>query len=236
MGWAKRLWHRFELQIAKRVGARFVRWLVKSYRLTVVGVEPNTPVIYAVWHQRMFPFVGVFRDRDYLSMASTSRDGERIATVATQLGFRLVRGSSRRRGEEARQEMVCELKARPATSGMFVDGPTGPARACKIGTILIARDAGLPIVPLTYSTSRAWIFRSWDRYLIPKPFARVVLVFGDRMAVPNDASPDDLEARRRELEEALNRLTAIADRSLNVHYPEQRAVAHEAVLLPHVDG
>jgi len=160
-------------------------------------------VVYATWHQRMsyhFHFAG---PRHPIMMISRSRDGEYAARLASWLGFKEVRGSSRRGGSSALRELIHRIR-KGESAGMLADGPTGPPRIAKIGTVIIARDTFSPILPVLWGADRCWVLNSWDRYLIPKPFARVVIYFCRPISVPGSAKKRDLEEYRRRLEEALN--------------------------------
>lgn len=135
-------------------------------------------------------------------MISRSRDGDIIAGVAEKSGWHAVRGSSSRGGGSALKEMVERLR-QSRLAGHIVDGPKGPAGVVKAGAISLARATGAVIVPLFTSADRAWYFNSWDRFMIPKPFARVTLRFG-RMIDLNDAREgEDFEGHRAALEVAM---------------------------------
>ncbi|MDP3096471.1 MAG: lysophospholipid acyltransferase family protein, partial [Syntrophales bacterium] len=131
--------------------------------------------IIAVWHQRILLVVSYarrFREFKPAAMISQSRDGDLIADVARRLNFRPVRGSSSRGGREALAAMVAELSVHPLAVHA-VDGPQGPRGLVKAGIIRMAQLSGAPIIPVYISVNRAWILKSWDRILIPKPFSTV---------------------------------------------------------------
>ena len=159
--------------------------------------------VYATWHQRMSYHFHYFGSRHLSVMISQSRDGEYAARVAAWLGFRNVRGSSTRGGTRALKELVPKIK-KGAIGAMLADGPQGPAREAKIGSIIMARDAGVPLIPTLWGADRCWMLNSWDRYLIPKPFARIALYFGDPIWVPLEADGESLESYRRLFEDSLN--------------------------------
>lgn len=101
----------------------------------------------------------------------------------------------------------------------MVDGPVGPARVAKKGSIIIARDTGVPLVPITWGADRCWTLNSWDQHLIPKPFAHVVLHYGDPIWIPDTAKGDELDVYCRLLEKRLNQATGWCDRQFGQEGP-----------------
>ena len=173
----------------------------------------GSPVIYAAWHGRMLMFPYFYgRLRPVHVLASRSRDGEMVSRFARAFGFRVVRGSSSRGGSTALRALARLLREERAEVGVVPDGPRGPRWVAQPGTVLLAKLGQAPIVPLGLGASRATVLGSWDALLIPHPFARVAVVFGDPLVVAADADRDALEQARQRLEAALRRLTAEADR------------------------
>ncbi len=173
----------------------------------------GSPVIYAAWHGRMLMFPYFYgRLRPVHVLASRSRDGELVSRFARAFGFRVVRGSSSRGGSTALRAHARLLREERAEVGVVPDGPRGPRFIAQPGTVLLAKLGQAPIVPLGLGASRATVLGSWDALLIPHPFARVAVVFGDPLVVAADADRDALEQARQRLEATLRRLTAEADR------------------------
>jgi lysophospholipid acyltransferase (LPLAT)-like uncharacterized protein len=166
--------------------------------------------IYPTWHQRMSYLSHYLGARNVTVMISQSRDGEYAARTARLLGFNSVRGSTTQGGTEALRAIISRIK-RGENGGMLADGPQGPARVAKIGSIIMARSAGVPLLPLTWGGDRCWSFNSWDRYVVPKPFARVVIYIAEPVWVPRNAKGEELEVYRRLLEERLNEGTRWCD-------------------------
>ena len=129
-------------------------------------------------------------------MISRSRDGEYVAQVAAWLGFKSVRGSSSLGGLRALKALGKKIRE-GEIGGMLADGPQGPARVAKVGSVLIARDAEIPIIPVVWSADRCWIFNSWDRYLVLKPFARVAIFYAEPLWIPRSTRAEKLEEYRR---------------------------------------
>lgn len=181
-------------------------------------MQSGGAAVYATWHQRMIYFAHYFGARRVTVMISQSRDGEYAARMAAWLGFRNVRGSSTRGGSQALRELVKKVKE-GESGAMLADGPQGPAREAKIGSVVMARDAGVPLIPGLWGADRCWILNSWDRYMIPKPFARISLYWGDPIWVPPEADGEELEAYRRLFEDSLNRGTRWCDEQFGPERP-----------------
>jgi lysophospholipid acyltransferase (LPLAT)-like uncharacterized protein len=161
--------------------------------------------VAAVWHQRFLGALGYVTKFRYLSlsiMISKSRDGDWIAPVVKWLGLRPVRGSSTRGGKEALAAMVQDL-AQNQAAVHIVDGPQGPKAVIKAGLIRLAQLSKAAIIPTYISVDRAWVTHSWDRFLIPKPFSRVLIRFGKPIDVPDQMDSEVFEALRREVEKKM---------------------------------
>lgn len=186
-------------------------------------------LLYASWHRGMLFFTWFYRYLGFLIMVSLSDDGEFAAQTLRRFGWITIRGSSSRRGLPALKEMAA-LFARGRRGGLLVDAPQGPRCVSKIGIVLLARITGLPIIPVMWSADRRWRAGSWDRTIIPKPFARIVVVYAeDLIRVPRNASRAECEAIRARLDRVLNTLMRQVDRHLatgGVGDPRNIAVAH----------
>jgi lysophospholipid acyltransferase (LPLAT)-like uncharacterized protein len=159
----------------------------------------------AVWHQRFLGVLGYVRKFRYLRlsiMISLSRDGDWIAPVVKWLGLRPVRGSSTRGGRQALAAMVQDLAQNQAALHI-IDGPQGPKAVVKAGLVRLAQLSKGVIVPIYISVDRAWVTNSWDRFLIPKPFSRVLVRFGEPIKVPEQMDPEVFEVLRLEVEKKM---------------------------------
>ena len=174
--------------------------------------------VYATWHQRMPYHFHYFGSRHVTVMISQSRDGEYVARVAAWLGFKNVRGSSTRGGSKAMKELVKRIRE-GEIGGMFADGPLGPARCAKKGSVVIAREAEVPLIPVLWGADRCWTLNSWDRYLVPKPFARVAIFYAEPIWIPRSAVDKELEGYRRIFEERLNQGTRWCDEQFGSERP-----------------
>jgi len=187
----------------------------------------NGGAIYVTWHQRMAYHFHYFGSRHVTVMISQSRDGEYVSRMAKWLGFRNVRGSSTRGGRTALKELIQKIKD-GEIGGMLADGPVGPARIAKIGSVILARKTQVPLIPILWSADRYWMLNTWDRYLIPKPFARIAFYYGEPIRVPPAAKREELESFRVLLENRLNEGTSWCDAHFGPEKP-WRKVKEEGV-------
>lgn len=173
-------------------------------------VRRGEPVIFAVWHGRLLPLTYYHRHRDITAIISQSEDGEYIARVVEGWGYATVRGSTSRGGGAALRGLV-----KAARSGRSLaitpDGPRGPRQRLQPGVITAAQMTGLPIIPLAGGASRAWWPGSWDRFCIPKPFARVRVLYGEPRYVARDATAAELRRHAEELEAEMNAMIEEVD-------------------------
>jgi len=161
--------------------------------------------IAAIWHQRIplvLTYARRFGEFAPLVMVSQSRDGDMIAEVCRLLNFRPVRGSSSRGGREALAAIVAEFATQQAAVHA-VDGPQGPRGIIKPGLIRMAQLSGASIAPLTVSVNRAWVLKSWDRCLIPKPFSTIFVRWDELLPVPHSMDDAAFETLRREIEKRM---------------------------------
>lgn len=164
---------------------------------------PLPPAIYVCWHEHQLPLAIFHARQGVVALTSRHRDGETVAKVLHRLGYRTARGSSSRGGAAGLRQMV--RNGRQGRSLAFTpDGPRGPPRRCKPGTIVAAAMTGLPIVPVGVAVTRGWRLSSWDRFLIPAPGSSIFVSYGPALSVPPRAAgePDEWTPR---LQEAIER-------------------------------
>jgi lysophospholipid acyltransferase (LPLAT)-like uncharacterized protein len=213
-------WERLLLRIAPPIAAWLLRLWNGSCRVVAreheererEALQKYGGCIYPTWHQRMFYFFYDFGSRHVTMMISTSKDGEYANALALRLGFYSVRGSGTRRGREALRNLIDKLREREGhTAGMMADGPKGPARQLKMGTVKLARETGLPIIPMMYGAKRRLVFQSWDRYFLPLPFTKIVLLHGEPVFVPPDADEAECERIRQAVSDRMNEMADRCD-------------------------
>ncbi|HSH46577.1 MAG TPA: lysophospholipid acyltransferase family protein [Longimicrobiales bacterium] len=200
------------------VGRGLLNGLLGTVRFQVEGKERldafldrGEPVIFCLWHGRLLPLTYYHRGGRIATLISQSGDGEYIARVVAGWGYLPVRGSTSRGGGAALKELV--RRARQGWSlAMTPDGPRGPRQELQPGVITAAQLTGLPIIPLAAGTSRAWWPGSWDRFCVPKPFARVRVLYGTPRKVARDADDSARRHHMRELEAEMNAMIQEVDR------------------------
>lgn len=200
-------------------GLILIKLISLTYRFKILDLEKEKEIldnkkrlVYASWHQRFFPGITFFSTRKPIAIIiSKSNDGEMIARAVDILGWYPVRGSSSRGGKQA-LEKIKELALAKYKIGHIVDGPQGPFGVVKPGLIKIAQAADLPIVPTITSAQRKWIFNSWDRFMVPKPFSRIIIRFGDAIHIPSEMNKDKFEEKRLLVEKQMKVLYEDTDR------------------------
>jgi len=138
-------------------------------------------------------------------MTSRSFDGEYIARIISRFEYVPVRGSSSRGGAGALLEMH-QMLEQGRSAAFTIDGPRGPRYVAKPGPVLLARNTGVRIVPFYIALDRPWVLRSWDGFMIPRPFSRALVRVGKAIAVPPDANDDALARYHAEMQSALDRV------------------------------
>lgn len=173
----------------------------------------NLQVVYAFWHCMMLVPAYVGRSWRIQVLISQHSDGEYIAQVIKWLGFGVVRGSTTRGGMRAAKAMVD--KARQGFPlGITPDGPRGPRFVVQPGSIFLSQKTGLPIIPVVVGLSRYWELPSWDRFRVPKPFSRALLMYGDPIHVPPKLTEEEMEHYRLSLENTMKLLAEKADKAV----------------------
>jgi len=200
------------------VGGRLAGGLLRSVRFTAVHTSnlesargSGKPIVFALWHGRLLPLSYYHRSWSLVTLISQSADGEYIARLVQRWGYTVIRGSTSRGGGPAFRNVLRALR-----SGLSVaitpDGPRGPREKVKPGIIAAAQLTGCPIVPVGAGSIRSWWIEGWDRFMVPRPFSSVHVVYGPPLTVPRDASPEDVAAVTSRLESALIEANAAAER------------------------
>ena len=200
-------------RVAPLLGSLLIRLIRASVRLRVHGRETiesyareDTRYIHVFWHAHILLMVYSYVGPLLVFMISQHRDGELIARTVERFGYLPARGSTSRGGAGALRMMLKELR-RGHDIGFTPDGPRGPSRKVQPGTIAAAQASGCPVVPVAIGASRAWYLSSWDRFVVPKPFSRVLMAYGEPMTFGREES---IEKGCERLEDAMMRLEAFA--------------------------
>ncbi len=192
--------------------------LLRLWRTTVRVENRNSavrkpPYVLALWHGRVIPNMMDNYDCGAVTMASRSNDGALAAGIVDQLGLIPTRGSTSRAGRAALEEMEEIVRSGEAPfAGLTVDGPRGPWRKVKVGVVTLARRLQVPLIPITSSCRRAWVLRSWDHMVLPKPFTKVVVAYGEPWTPERLSGP--LPTVLSGIAADMNALTAALDREV----------------------
>jgi lysophospholipid acyltransferase (LPLAT)-like uncharacterized protein len=185
-----------------QVWARTLRYEIDD-RANVLGKPVAGNYIAALWHNRLllisFVLKKFFPDRPGAGLISASRDGDLIADVTQRFGFDVVRGSSSRMGATALLELS-EILASGRDVLLTPDGPRGPAYELGPGVIFLAQKTGAPVVPVNMEYSSCWRVKSWDRFIIPKPFSKVRVIIGPPQQIRPTATAEEFEEERLRLQ------------------------------------
>ena len=198
------------------LGGVLLRAVASTWRIRERNAAPlralrasRQPVIFSLWHGRLLPLLWHHRGEGVTVLVSEHADGELVARVAHGLGFQTVRGSTRRGADRALLAMI-RVVERGGDVAFTPDGPRGPAETVTPGVLITAQRTGAPIIPVAAGAQRAWRLRSWDRFLIPRPFARVTVAYGPPI---NVAAPTAREAATEtsQLQAVMREASALAD-------------------------
>ncbi|HUQ82275.1 MAG TPA: lysophospholipid acyltransferase family protein [Gemmatimonadaceae bacterium] len=211
----KRDW---KLSLVVAFGYYLIRVLASTWRIRAQNTESfrdlrakKQPFIFAFWHGQLFPLLWVHRDEGVAVLVSSHRDGEIVARIAERLGMRTVRGSTTRGAARALLGVVRELQDGREVA-VTPDGPRGPAKRFASGALVAAQRARAPIIAIGVRASRAWRLKSWDRFMIPKPFARIDVVYSAPTYV-TAGSPREAEDEAPRFESLIGETIDCAERA-----------------------
>jgi lysophospholipid acyltransferase (LPLAT)-like uncharacterized protein len=215
------LGERILLSLIARAGTLAIRILGSTIRFSASfedgspGKIDSRPVILSFWHNCIIPATYFYRDRHIGVMSSDSFDGEYTGRIIRKFGFVKVRGSSSRGAVRALLGMRRELQQGWSVA-FTIDGPRGPRYVVKPGPVLLARKTGIPMIAFHIALERAWILKTWDGCMVPKPFTRAFLRMSRPIPVPQDGN-DDLYLK--ELQSALDRVRVYSEENVGKQAP-----------------
>jgi lysophospholipid acyltransferase (LPLAT)-like uncharacterized protein len=221
-------WRRVLFGILAPLGAFALRLWWAMHRFDVEASEAyleaernQQPMVFAIWHEALlsvcwFAAQLLPKGINATFLISPSVDGEIGVMVLARFGSQAVRGSARRSGAAALRRLHRAITDNRQSPFIALDGSKGPRRYCKPGAIMVARMAGVPIVPVGVAARRSRRAPTWDRHLVPKLFSKIAVTVGDPITVPRKLSEDELETQRRGLEESVNRMMEISEARVGV--------------------
>lgn len=192
---------RLLLAVAPPLASVVIRLLRALIRAEFIGLGPVRELwgkgvhpLFAFWHDQLLLMIQGYKGPGVKILISASKDGELIARTMRCFGQGAVRGSSTRGGRAAFRELV-ELSREPGDLAITPDGPKGPRHRLKQGIVHLAKISGRPVVPVAFVCSRGKRFSSWDRFLLPYPFARAVYSFGEPLRFEEGEEPEAFQER-----------------------------------------
>ncbi|MFT4729297.1 MAG: lysophospholipid acyltransferase (LPLAT)-like uncharacterized protein [Granulosicoccus sp.] len=225
----KRLRRRLGAKILPPIVWGLIRIIWKTCRIEVILnsenvtalLEEKTPFIPCYWHQQQ-----IFCVRYLLDIAksdsrlklgyliSPSADGDIATTMFGSQGVHIIRGSATRGGAQALREIYLRIKQDGISPIVTPDGPTGPIYECKPGVAMLAQLSRVPMLPLAYSSSSTWKLKSWDRFMLPRPFSRIVIGVGKPLHVNREDSKDEFAGVCSEMNHRLNEISATCSKRI----------------------
>jgi lysophospholipid acyltransferase (LPLAT)-like uncharacterized protein len=190
--------------VIRLIGAT-LRWDIKGLEQMESIYAAGMRIVLVTWHGRIFMGTYFLRQRGIAVMTSQNRDGEYIARVIERFGYSAVRGSSTRGSRGAIVEMLRTLKMKKDVC-ITLDGPRGPRYIAKPGAAYLARKSGNPVMPFITSVEKKWVMKSWDHFMIPKPFTRAYFSIGDPIYIGEHSSDEEIKRAESQIQQKLNEL------------------------------
>jgi len=233
MPWISR-WRRIQIPVIAWAVYWLVRLIGPTLRFEFVGKrnavnrsETGQACIGAFWHRCIFPALWYYRNQGFVVMITMNFDGLWTSRVVEKLGYRVAQGSSSRGGMNALNEMAREVQAGWDVA-FTPDGPRGPRYVAKPGPVMLARRTGKPITVFHIGLKTAHTFeRSWDRFRLPYPCSRAVLVMAPPIYVSTDADSKEMEEKIGEMQKALERVRDVAESWFQLSETERQRLRNE---------
>lgn len=177
---------------------------VKIYKINFEKVKLlNKNVIYAFFHGEQFLLIFTHRNKNITIMTSYSYDGELQTRILKKFGYDIVRGSAKKKGATSGTLTIIDKLYNGQDCAFAVDGPHGPAFKVKPGVIYLAYKTGLPIIPVRVVVKRKIQFNNWDKYILPLPFTKAYIIYGEPFYVGEN---DSIKTKTEEFEKILKSL------------------------------
>ena len=209
--------------LVRKISKILITSIVKSCKLMTCGEENvrnmrrnKTPIIYAVWHRHLFVPIQMFKNSGVRPLISLSTDGEIVAQIAEEFGTYPIRGSSSKGGAIAFLKLLRSIRQTKDEIFITADGPKGPLKEIKEGTILLAQKTGAAIIPICWYANRVKVLsKSWDQFLIPLPFSTITYMYGKPFHVPSKNGKKDIKSNQLMLQSLMRRMEAHLESGLH---------------------
>lgn len=202
--------------IIRKLAKFLINSIIFTCRINISGKENletlsnrKAPIIFIFWHRHIFFTIYNFRKSNARPLISFSPDGEIVSQIAREFGMNPVRGSSSKGGARAFLKIMDSIRKENAKVLITADGPKGPLREIKDGTVMLAGKTGAAVVPISWYASKVKVFeKSWDRFLIPIPFSRIRFSYGTPEFIPGKLNKNEMEEYKILLKTKLDQLEA----------------------------
>ncbi len=194
-----------------RIVCSSLRWENTDWTNLELIHKAGKRFILSFWHGQLFMGTYAFRNRGIVVMASQNRDGDYIARVLERFGYSTARGSGTRGSRAAIIEILRQMKQNRDVA-FALDGPLGPRYVAKSGAAYVAHKTGNAVLPFSISVEKKWVLGSWDRFVLPKPFSRALLVLGSPIYVDTDATDEAIEKAVAIIQNSLDEIQQRTDR------------------------
>jgi len=195
----------------------FINSIIKTCKIKILGQKviqelksQQMPIIHTFWHRHIFFTIYQFKNTGARPLISQSKDGELVSQVAIEFGMNPIRGSSSKGGARAFLKLLHSIKNEQKDILITADGPKGPLREIKDGTIILAQKTNSVIVPICWYSSRKKILKkTWDKFLIPLPFSQITFAYGKpfNVSIKNAHRSDStLQELKKRLKQAMDNL------------------------------
>lgn len=226
---------KYQISLFTSLGLFFLKLILITCRVRYINkhyiddyILGTRKVVVATWHRCAIYFLLKFGPAHPMTLLSASRDGDLLADFARKAGVIPARGSSTRGGKQGSLQMLEYLETGGRIVATVADGPQGPALRAKPGLVRIAQKAGVPLIPITWSGTRVWMFSgAWDKTIIPKPFSTIVISASKPFMIPKDVRGAEFDLYVKKMERTLNVITRKADRIVNHHDPNMDRIIRE---------
>lgn len=221
----KKWWRRNRARVLSGIVYAFVRFVGLTLRLDRRGLhhlKGPTGKVVCGWHGKSLIPANFFKGRGVWALFSLSNDGELQSKIFMRFGFQVIRGSTGRGGARAAIEAIRVLRS-GETMAITPDGPRGPSGVVQGGVMLMAQKSGAALVPVGSSARWRILAGSWDRYMIPLPFSKAMISFGEPVFVHEDATEEQVEALRLKLQTAIHALERECEKAMG-HAPGSAAI------------
>ena len=200
--------------LLRKISKFLIHLIVNTCKIKIIGKKyikelkkKEIPIIYVIWHRHIFFAIYKFKNKGVRPLISLSQDGEIVYQIAVEFGFNPVRGSSSKGGARAFLKLLNSIEKGHSEILITADGPKGPLKQIKDGTIILAQKTGSVIVPISWYSSKVKIFKkTWDQFIVPLPFSQITFVFGEPFSVPDVMDTNHLSLLKKELGQTMNNL------------------------------